>query len=99
MGLFSRTKKSVEFRKQAEWEQGVIPTIIEFEDNHMKLVTEHKTDVLFYKDIVTVEQSSFTVIIQTMGKKFILMSKKKRGGSDKARELQMTLLEKMSEHK
>ena len=99
MGLFSRTKKSVEFRKQAEWEQGVIPTIIEFEDNHMKLVTEHKTDVLFYKDIVTVEQASFTVIIQTISKKFTLMTKKKRGGSDKAKELQSILLEKMIQNK
>ena len=99
MGLFSRTKKSVEFRKQAEWEQGVIPTIIELEDNHMKLVTEHKTDVLFYKDIVTVEQASFTVIIQTISKKFTLMAKKKRGGSDKAKELQSILLEKMIQNK
>ena len=99
MGLFSRTKKSVEFRKQAEWEQGVIPTIIEFEDNHMKLISEHKTDIIFYKDIVTVEQSSFVVTIQTIGKKFRLMAIKKRGGTDKAMELQMTLLEKMSEHK
>jgi hypothetical protein len=99
MGLFSRTKKSVEFRKQAEWEQGVIPTIIELEDNHMKLVTEHKTDIVFYKDIVTVEQASFTVIIQTISKKFTLMTKKKRGGSDKAKELQSILLEKMIQNK
>ena len=99
MGLFDITRKSKEIKKQAEWKQGMIPTLIELNEDHMKLVTATETDIIFYQDIVDVQQVTRIVNIRTMRNTYSLTAAKLRGGGDKAVELQMQLLEKMSKNK
>ena len=99
MGLFDIARKSKEIKKQAEWKQGALPTLIEFNEDHMKLITATETDIIFYKDIVDVQQVTMIVNIRTIRKTYSLTSAKLRGGSDKAVELQMKLLELMQKNK
>jgi hypothetical protein len=99
MGLFDIAKKSKEINKKAEWKIGAIPTIVELEEDHFKLINTGKTEAIFYKDIVSVEQSINIVNIRTKVKTYSLRARKLRGGSDKAQELQLQILEKINEYK
>ena len=99
MGLFDSMKKSKELNKNAEWKQGIINTVIEFNDDHMKLVTATQTDVIFYKDIMGVQQSTRIVNIKTNVKTYSLISKKRRGGSENAAALTQQIIEYMNKNK
>ena len=99
MGFLDEMKKAKNLHKKAEWKQGLSNTVVELNDDHMKLIAPGSTDIIFYKDIMNVEQNLFTVNIKTNVKTFSLISKKKRGGTDKAAELQQQLIEKISENK
>ena len=99
MGLFDKRREQKEFNNKAEWKQGLIPTIVELNDDHMKLITQAYTDTVFYKDIMFIEQVTRIVNFQTNVKKFSLISSHRRGGGERAAELHMQILEKMSQHK
>lgn len=99
MGLFDKMKKSKEFRKTAEWKQGLIHTHVELEEDHMKLLTETSMDIIFYKDIMSVQQVSHVVNIRTNVKTYSLTARKIRGGTDKAIELTQQILEMMNKNK
>ena len=99
MGLFDSLKKSSEIGKKAEWKVGLAPAIIEFQEDHMKITSTGATDIIFYKDIMSVEQTAFVVTFMTNVKTFTLTSRKKRGGTDKAIALQQQILENMSKFK
>lgn len=96
MGLFDGIKKNKEINKKSEWKQGLTNTILELNEDHIKLTTITKTDIVFYKDIVEVEQIRKIIYIRTIRKTYALTSRK---GKERATELQMQLLEKMSEYK
>lgn len=93
MGLFNRNKE------KAEWKQGLIPTTVELNEDHIKLITATVTDTIFYKDIMNVEVALNIVNIKTNVKTFSLISSKLRGGNEKANELYDKILIKMSEKK
>ena len=93
IGLFSRNKN------KPEWRQGLIPTTLELNNDHMKLITQTVTDTIFYRDIMNIEVVTNIVNIKTNVKTYSLMSSKLRGGSDKANELYNQLLVRMSENK
>ena len=99
MGLFDSMKKSKELNKKAEWKQGLINTVIEFNPDHMKLITATYTDVIFYKDIMSVQQSVYVVNIRTNVKTYSLISKKKRGGTEKAAALTEQIIGFMNQNK
>ena len=99
MGLFDSLKKSKEVQKEAEWKVGLMPTFIEFYEDYLQLVSTGATDTIFYKDIMSVEQSAFVVTLRTNVKTFALTSRKKRGGTDRAIALQHQILEKIAEKK
>jgi hypothetical protein len=99
MGLFDSMKKTKELNKKAEWKQGIINTVIEFNPDHMKLTTATQTDVIFYKDIMSVQQATFVVNIKTNVKTYSLMSRKKRGSSEKAAALTQQIIEYMNQNK
>ena len=99
MGLFDSMKKSKELNKKAEWKQGLINTVIEFNPDHMKLITATQTDVIFFKDIMSVQQVTFIVNIKTNVKTYSLSSRKKRGGSDKAAALTEQIIGFMNQNK
>ena len=99
MGLFDTITKEKNIKKNAEWKQGLIHTVVEFHDDHMKLVTSAVTDTIFYQDIMNVEVVVNVVNIKTNVKTFSLISKSIRGGSDKANQLYEEILRKMSENK
>ena len=99
MGLFDKRKEQKEFNKKAEWKQGLFPTIVELNDDHMKLITQGYTDVVFYKDIIFVEQVSRIVNFRTNVKKFSLIYKNRKNGSEAAGMLQSHIMEKMSIYK
>ena len=99
MGFFDKMNEKKNFRKTAEWRQGLIHTHIELNEDHLKIITLTETDIVFYKDIVEVQQVTRVVNIRTIRKTYSLSYYKLRGGGDKAVELQMRLLELMSENK
>lgn len=99
MGLFDTMKKSREIAKNAEWKKGVNNTLVELHDNHIKLITPTITDTIFYKDIVNVEQNYNTVVISTPAKTYKVVSRKLRGGSDRAAVLCQSILEQVMEYK
>lgn len=99
MGLFDSMKKTKELNKKAEWKQAMIKTVIEFNPDHMKLITATQTDVIFYKDIMSVQQATFVVNIKTNVKTYSLTPKKLRGGSEKAAALVEQITMKMNENK
>ena len=94
MGLFKRNKK-----EKAEWKQGLIPTTVELNEDHINLKTATYTDTIFYKDIMNIEVVVNIVNIKTNVKTYSLMSGKLRGGSEKADELYNQILIKISEKK
>lgn len=98
MGLFG-SKKSKTIRKNAEWKQGLIHTVVELEEDHLKLVTPTATDTIFYKDIVSVEVSVNVVNIRTNVKTFSLIARGLRGAGDRAQGLHDELVERMSMNK
>ena len=87
MGLFKRRKKS-------EWKQGLIPTDVELEKDHMKLITATNTDIIFYKDIMSLQQVPKVLNIKTNVKTYSLMGK-----TERAKELQSQIMERMSANK
>ena len=87
MGLFNRRKKS-------EWKQGLIPTDVELLEDHMKLITATNTDIIFYQDIMSLQQVPKILNIRTNVKTYSLFGK-----TDRARELEAQILEKMSANK
>lgn len=99
MGLFDTINKQKNINKKAEWKQGLIQTVVELNDDYLQLITATATDTIFYKDIVSVEASVNVVNIRTNVKTFSLISKKLRGGSDRANQLHNEILIKMSEKK
>ena len=99
MGLFDGMKKSKEIQKKADWKVGLMPTFIEFHDDYMQLISTGSTDTIFYKDIMSVEQTAYLVNIKTNVKTYPLTSRKKRGGTDRAIALQQQILEKIAEKK
>ena len=99
MGLFSSVKKSKDLNKKAEWKQGLVNTVVEFYPDHMKLITATFTDVVFFKDIMSVQQATFVVNIKTNVKTYSLIARKKRGGSEKAAALVEQITMKMNENK
>ena len=99
MGLFDKMKKQKEFNKKAEWKQGLIPTIVELNEDHIKLTGPASTDIVFYKDIMNLECVGMNVRIKTNVKTFSLVSEGLRGRSERARVLQEQILEKMMEYK
>ena len=86
-------------KEKAEWKQGLIPTTVELNEDHIKLITATVTDTIFYKDIMNVEVALNIVNIKTNVKTFSLISSKLRGGNEKANELYDKILIKMSEKK
>ena len=99
MGLFDSMKKTKELNKKAEWKQALTKTVIEFNPDHMKLITATQTDVIFYKDIMSVQQSVHVVNIRTNVKTYSLTPKKLRGGSEKAAALTQQIIEYMNQNK
>ena len=99
MGLFDSIKKSKEVNKKSEWKIGLNPVVVELNEDHLLLYNSVINDIVFYRDIRGVEVSPLVVTIKTNVKSYQLRSRSVRGGTDKARELQMQLMEKMSEYK
>ena len=99
MGLRDRMKKSKEVNKKSEWRIGGIPTVVELNEDHIRLYNSAVENVIYYRDIMNVEVAPLIVNIKTNVKTFSLQSRKLRGGTDKARELQSQILAKMSEFK
>ena len=99
MGLFDTITKEKNIKKQAEWKQGLIHTIVELNDDYLQLISSTRTDTIFYKDIMNVEVSLNVVNIKTNVKTFSLVSKSIRGSSGKANLLYNEILDKMSEKK
>ena len=99
MGLFDGLKKTKELNKQSNWKQGTLPTAIHFNEDHMVLETVTSNSIIFYRDIISVEQVALNVEIRTASKTFRLTSKKIRGGKDLAKDLQLDILRRVSENK
>ena len=99
MGLFDKRREQKEFNNKAEWKQGLIPTIVELNDDHMKLITQAYTDTVFYTDIMFIEHVTRVVNFRTNVKKFSLIYKNRKGGGEKAAELHSQIMAKMSENK
>ena len=99
MGLFDRRRKMKAHKEKAEWKMGLIPTIVEFEDEYMKLITTATEYIIFYKDIMDLEVVGNIVNIRTNVKRFSLASWNRREGADKARLLQSQILENMGKSK
>ena len=99
MGLFDTIKKSKEVNKKAEWRIGGIPTVVELNDDHIRLYNSAVENIVFYKDILDVEVVTRIVNIRTNVKTFSLQNRKVRGGGDNARELYSQIMEKMSVYK
>lgn len=99
MGLFDSGRRNKEIKKVAEWNQALMPTLLELNEDHMKLTTAAETDIVFYKDIVDIQQVSRIVTIKTLRKTYTLTARKRRGGGEKAADLQMQLLELMQKNK
>ena len=95
MGFFDSVKKSKEIKNKAEWKQGLNHTIIELEKDHLKLLTVAGTDIIFYKDIVEVQQVNKVVNIRTTMRTHSLISK---NNTEAAQELQLELLHKISDN-
>ena len=98
MGLFDAMKKSKEINKKAEWKQGLNNTVVELNEDHIKLYNSATSTIIFYRDLVSVDQTVNIVNIRTKAKTFPLTSRKLRGGTEKAIELQEKLIEKISEN-
>lgn len=96
MGLFDSIKKSKEIKKNSDWTQGLNHTILELNEDHMKLTTIAETDIIFYKDIIEVQRIRKLVNVRTIRKTYPLTSKR---GKERAEELQLQLLKKISEYK
>ena len=94
MGLFKRNKK-----EKAEWKQGLIPTTVELNEDHINLKTPTYADTIFYKDIMNIEVVVNIVNIKTNVRTFSLISSKIRGRNEKADELYNQIIIKMSEKK
>lgn len=99
MGLFDSIKKSKEINKAAEWKIGVTPTVVELNEDHIRLYNSAVENVIYYRDIMNVEVAPLIINIKTNVKTFSLQSRKVRGGTDKARGLQSQIMSKMSEYK
>ena len=99
MGLFDSIKKSKEVNKKSEWRIGGIPTVVELHEDHIKIYNSAVENIVFYRDIMSVEVAPLIVNIKTNVKTYSLQSRSLRGGTDKARELQGQILAKMSECK
>lgn len=95
MGFFDSVKKSKEIKNKAEWKQGLNHTIVELEKDHLKLLTAAGTDIIFYKDIVEVQQVNKVVNIRTTMRTHSLISK---NNAEAAQELQLELLHKISDN-
>lgn len=96
MGLFNTIKKQKQTNKKAEWKIGLIPTIVTLEDTHMKIANTVSEDIVFYQDIMFLEQVTRYVNIRTNVKKYSLRS---NHGSEGAKILHRDLLVKMNECK
>ena len=96
MGLFNTIKKQKQTNNQAEWKIGLIPTIVTLEDTHMKIANSVSEDIVFYQDIMFLEQVTRYVNIRTNVKMYSLRS---NHGSAGAKMLHRNLLEKMSKCK
>jgi hypothetical protein len=99
MGLFNTIKKQKNINKKAEWKQGLIQTVVEFNEEYMQLITATVTDTIFYKDIMNVEVVVNVVNIKTNVKTFSLTAKRKHGGKDLANQLYNDVIVKMGENK
>ena len=95
MGFFDSVKKSKEIKNKAEWKQGLNHTIVELEKDHLKLLTTAGTDIIFYKDIVEVQQVNKVVNIRTTMRTHSLISK---NNAESAQELQLELIHKISDN-
>ena len=99
MGLFDTIKKSKEVNQNAEWKMGAIPTVVELNDDHIRIYNSATQEMVFYKDIKSVEQSVNIVNIRTNVRTYSLRYRKLRGGTDKAMEFTSLLSEKISQFK
>lgn len=96
MGLFDSIRKSKEIKNKAEWKQGLNHAIVELENDHLKILTAAGTDIIFYKDIVEVQQVNKVVNIRTTMRTHSLISK---NNPESAQELQLELLHNISDNK
>ena len=99
MGLFDTIKRENKTKKEAQWKQGLIHTIVELKDNHMQLISSTQTDTIFYKDIKDIQLVRHIVNIKTNVKTFSLTAKRKHGGKDLANQLYNDIIVKMGENK
>ena len=99
MGLFDTIKKSKDVNNKAEWKYGLVPAVVELNEDHLRIYNSANEDIVFYRDIINVEVVPMVINIKTMVKTFSLRSRSVRGGTEKARELQGQILAKMSEYK
>ena len=99
MGLFDTIKKSKDVNAKAEWKIGAFPTVVELNEDHMKLYNSATQELVFYRDIKSVEQSVNIVNIRTNVRTYSLRYRKLRGGTDKAMEFTALLSEKISQFK
>ena len=99
MGLFDTIKRENKTKKEAQWKQGLIHTIVELNDNHMQLISSTQTDTIFYKDIKDIQVVRRVVNIKTNVKTFSLTAKKEYGGQDLANQLYNDVIVKMGENK
>lgn len=96
MGLFGSIRKSTKVKKESDWRLGLNHVMIDLTDDYIRMTTSFSEDIVFYKDIIFLEQIGKYVNFRTNVKSFSLRSK---NSSEAAAALHQDLLMKMSEHK
>ena len=72
MGLFGKSRK---IKKESEWRLGLSHALLEFEDTYFKIITATSEDIIFYKDIMFLEQVGKIINFRTNVKRFSLISR------------------------
>jgi hypothetical protein len=98
MGFFDSIKQG---SKKTEWTVNRKKADIELSEDYMRISIPmpSKETIVFYKDISFIELKRTVVEIKTNTGKFKIIPSKVRGGTDKANELYLQLLQKINEKK
>ena len=98
MGLKDRFKKAREQREQSTWSINGHRGNIILEDKYVLItIIPNKEHIVFYRDIKRVERRNNFVMVSSVVEDFRIAPLGVRGAEDKAKDLQLSLLDKMSQ--
>jgi len=96
MGLFSSISKSRKIKKESEWRLNLNHVMLDLTEDYIRMTTSVTDDIVFFKDIIFIEQIGKRVNFRTNVKSFSLKSK---DSVESAVALHQEIIMKMSQNK